>query len=186
MARVLLLGLILTVLSACGGDGEGSAADEGPAIPYRVLERSFLTFSPDPPSPTTVVAEPLTGTFTVTRVCNEVPYPCEGVTIFLFRVAELHLSAGRFAIDGEYGSIQNRLLREPDGTEQGLFMSLQVLINGERVFFEGQGPYRFGDGELVLDGVEICTPSSRLRPCGDIRIGNSSGFFLRIYARPQS
>lgn len=178
MARVLLLGLILTVLSACGGDGEGSAADEGPGTPYRVLEGSFLMFSPDPPSPAAVITEPASGTFRLERA---------SIRAFGFYMTGLHLRAGtRFTIEGVDDNKALLVGQEVDPGFQGsLGGEVPVLINGDPVQLSGGGPYCPLDASRVtLSGLELCAPSVDGR-CDDIRNGTRAGFFLRIVAVPE-
>jgi hypothetical protein len=179
MSKGLVL-VVLVVFIACGDDGDRQSANHGPEIPYRVLEGSFLVSSPDPPDAAGVVTEPLAGTFTL------VPLDPGRNVLFSFDVTQLHLSAGsRFTIDGRFGGIREGFNRGGGATEGVLSMSIDVLVNGEREQLGGVGPYRLeGDEPLVLDGIEICTNLSRLRPCEEVRMGNAAGLFLMIYALP--
>jgi hypothetical protein len=57
--RALLCVLCLSILAACGNGGGRATAEEGGGVVHRLLEGSSLTLSPDPPSPSSVVTEPV-------------------------------------------------------------------------------------------------------------------------------
>ncbi|GIW43934.1 MAG: hypothetical protein KatS3mg077_1216 [Candidatus Binatia bacterium] len=170
----------LSILVGCGGGGS-TAAEEEAGIPYRLLEGSSLTFSPDPPSPTSVVTEPLTGTFRLEWA------PIRAFGVFL---TGLRLQAGnRFMIESMPG--EKALLIGGQEVDVGLAGDLggepKLLVNGKPVDFRGGGPYcpLWGGGDdprLALARIELCAPALR---CAEIRSGTVAGYVLTIVAVPE-
>ncbi|GIW41447.1 MAG: hypothetical protein KatS3mg076_2024 [Candidatus Binatia bacterium] len=172
----LLWALLLGILVGCG-DGGTEAAEEEAGIPYRLLEGSFLTFSPDPPSPTSVVTEPLTGTFRLKDA---------GLRTFGLEVNDLHLRAGgRFTVESVPGERSLLVGRFIQGAQQTLGGELRVFVNGNRLQLRGGGPVCFLDPDRI-DRIaarwEFCEPAEQ---CAEIRAGTSAGYVLTMVAVPE-
>jgi hypothetical protein len=173
--RALLCVLCLSILVACGNGGGRATAEEGGGVVHRLLEgSSLLTFSPDPPSPSSVVTARLTGTFRL-----EVSRIKDGVD-----VTELRLRAGeRFVVEGAQRVAGTLWGRETVPFQQTVGGELVVTINGRPVELRGGGPI-LHLGEALANAAywNFCDPPER---CDEIRAGRTAGYALEMFALPE-
>jgi hypothetical protein len=142
-------------------------------IHYQLTEGSILVSSPEPPSPASVVTEPLIGTFDLVPQGGD-PQP-------LFDITALHFSSQRFQIEGTNVGGVGALPPKPV-----VDLGIKVNVTGiGNTVLQGRGPYHVDThGNVVFDGVPLCVGAVPPTKCPKIGAGTEAGLFLKMFASP--
>jgi hypothetical protein len=158
---------------------------------YHLVPPSSIVLSASRQDGTSIVEEPLSGSFTAVPSAS----PRGGAnSIFYFRLTNLRFQSDSSTVSGERGEIATFTL-SPEGTVATIASvsidGLGLDLCGVTTFAVFRVPYPPGEYPPTFDGLEVCaTPGDpslcQIPMCEEIRTGSRSGYALTLFAVPDS